>query len=111
MEIKQITVLFFVAILSFGCSKTVKTQEKEVVVYHCPMQCEGEKTYNEEGVCPICNMDLKRVNEKVELSPNHNKISETSIFNLTSKWNTEEGEVVELKDLKGKTLVLSLIHI
>lgn len=29
--------------------------EKE---YYCPMKCEGEKMYAEEGSCPVCNMDL-----------------------------------------------------
>jgi len=28
-------------------------------VYACPMECEGEKTYDEEGKCPVCGMDLK----------------------------------------------------
>jgi len=26
--------------------------------YYCPMHCEGEKTYNEPGNCPVCGMDL-----------------------------------------------------
>ncbi|MDX1940947.1 MAG: heavy metal-binding domain-containing protein [Saprospiraceae bacterium] len=28
-------------------------------VYHCPMECEGEKTYDEAGKCPVCGMDLE----------------------------------------------------
>lgn len=31
--------------------------------YICPMHCEGEKTYNEPGSCPVCNMHLKPVSE------------------------------------------------
>lgn len=27
-------------------------------VYYCPMHCEGDKTYNKPGDCPICGMDL-----------------------------------------------------
>lgn len=27
-------------------------------VFYCPMHCEGEKTYNEPGNCPVCGMDL-----------------------------------------------------
>jgi len=30
------------------------------ISYACPMQCEGEKTYNKPGSCPKCNMDLKK---------------------------------------------------
>ncbi len=28
--------------------------------YYCPMHCEGEKTYDHPGDCPVCGMDLKR---------------------------------------------------
>jgi heavy metal translocating P-type ATPase len=27
-------------------------------VYYCPMHCEGEKTYDTPGDCPVCGMDL-----------------------------------------------------
>ena len=27
--------------------------------YQCPMKCEGDKMYEEEGSCPECGMDLK----------------------------------------------------
>ncbi|MEZ5003873.1 MAG: heavy metal translocating P-type ATPase [Chitinophagales bacterium] len=27
-------------------------------VYYCPMHCEGEKTYDQPGDCPVCGMDL-----------------------------------------------------
>lgn len=26
--------------------------------YYCPMHCEGEKTYDQPGNCPVCGMDL-----------------------------------------------------
>ena len=29
--------------------------------YICPMGCEGDKTYDKEGKCPECKMDLKKV--------------------------------------------------
>ena len=32
--------------------------------YYCPMKCEGNKTYNEPGTCPVCNMHLVPVEEK-----------------------------------------------
>lgn len=28
-------------------------------VYQCPMKCEGDKTYNAPGRCPVCGMYLK----------------------------------------------------
>lgn len=27
-------------------------------VFYCPMHCEGNKTYNKMGDCPVCGMDL-----------------------------------------------------
>ncbi len=35
--------------------------EMAMGAYQCPMKCEGEKTYAEEGSCPKCKMDLKKV--------------------------------------------------
>ena len=31
--------------------------------YYCPMRCEGEKTYEQPGDCPVCNMHLIPVDE------------------------------------------------
>ena len=31
--------------------------------YQCPMKCEGDKTYEEAGTCPVCKMDLAEVKE------------------------------------------------
>ena len=27
-------------------------------VWYCPMHCEGDKTYDKPGDCPVCGMDL-----------------------------------------------------
>ncbi len=37
--------------------------------YYCPMHCEGEKTYDQPGDCPVCGMDLV---EEVNLSSRNN---------------------------------------
>lgn len=29
--------------------------------YQCPMKCEGEKTYDQPGRCPVCKMYLQPV--------------------------------------------------
>ena len=29
--------------------------------YVCPMKCEGDKTYDKPGNCPVCNMKLVSV--------------------------------------------------
>jgi hypothetical protein len=33
-------------------------ENNEQIKYICPMECEGEKTYDEPGRCPVCNMKL-----------------------------------------------------
>ena len=35
--------------------------ETAMAAYQCPMKCEGEKSYQEEGSCPVCKMDLKKI--------------------------------------------------
>ncbi len=40
-----------------------KKKEKKAVsngngTFYCPMQCEGDKTYDKPGDCPVCGMDL-----------------------------------------------------
>lgn len=37
------------------------THEHAGQQYQCPMDCEKGKTYDAEGKCPECNMDLKAV--------------------------------------------------
>ena len=32
--------------------------QKGTGVYYCPMRCEGDKTYDHPGHCPVCGMDL-----------------------------------------------------
>nr|WP_321409133.1 copper-translocating P-type ATPase [uncultured Carboxylicivirga sp.] len=34
--------------------------------YYCPMKCEGDKTYNQPGDCPVCGMHLKQVDDPGE---------------------------------------------
>lgn len=37
---------------------TEKPLKENSVNYQCPMHCEGDKTYNEPGDCPVCGMHL-----------------------------------------------------
>lgn len=40
-------------------------------VYYCPMECEGEKVYFQQGKrCPVCNMYLVPIEEKQAKDPN-----------------------------------------
>jgi len=29
--------------------------------YQCPMKCEGDKTYDKPGSCPVCGMDMEEL--------------------------------------------------
>ena len=78
--------------------------------YQCPMQCEGNKLYAKPGSCPVCKMDLQCIETAPKDIELNNTISEASIFNLTSTWHTEENKTIQLKDLKGKTLVMVMIY-
>ncbi|MEP1094055.1 MAG: SCO family protein [Cyclobacteriaceae bacterium] len=103
------SIILLLSVLVSSCSTETKTAEVEVH-FQCPMKCEGGKTYSGAGSCPVCKMDLKQIH-------NHNKmeladagIAPESIFNLTSKWTTQNNEIIELKDLKGDILVMVMIY-
>ncbi|MDG1776139.1 MAG: heavy metal-binding domain-containing protein [Crocinitomicaceae bacterium] len=60
---KSILVLALAAIgmMSFSsCSESAEQVSEGQVEkeYYCPMKCEGDKMYVEEGSCPVCEMDL-----------------------------------------------------
>jgi len=107
-NIKSVLMLL-VVVMSFASCNTKKS-DSDLAIYQCPMQCEGDKTYNEKGSCPVCKMDLQPIEVEDSKELNEEGISDESIFNLTSKWNTEEGEVIQLEELKGKTLVMVMIY-
>ena len=66
-QIITATFLLTVTMLITSCgnnaseNKTDKTEQAENALYQCPMKCEGDKVYNEPGQCPVCNMDLEKV--------------------------------------------------
>ncbi len=39
-------------------NKKAKPVENGTGTFYCPMHCEGEKTYDKAGDCPVCGMDL-----------------------------------------------------
>ncbi|MBW8050466.1 MAG: hypothetical protein FVQ77_09035 [Cytophagales bacterium] len=68
------------AMLISGCEQqhkgdaTHEHHEGEVheqVAYQCPMKCEGDKTYEEKGTCPVCKMELAKVEEHSEGEHQH----------------------------------------
>ncbi|NDP22842.1 MAG: hypothetical protein GZ091_17450 [Paludibacter sp.] len=39
-------------------NKGEKLVSQSQTLYACPMKCEGDKTYDSPGNCPVCNMKL-----------------------------------------------------
>ena len=61
-------------------SKQSKISNLKSQIYYCPMHCEGEKTYEKPGDCPVCGMDLVaqpvagRIRDIVYTCPMHPEI-------------------------------------
>ncbi len=53
-----------------SCSDASKTETIEVANFQCPMKCEEDKKYDKEGACPVCGMELKKV-ETTEETGSH----------------------------------------
>jgi len=102
-----VSVLFSFSLLMNSCSEDVQSTEQ---VYQCPMDCEEGKTYSENSGCPICKMDLQLKDENTKVLADEGKIESASIFNLSSKWETQNNETIELKDLKGEVLVMVMVY-
>ncbi|WP_026452347.1 SCO family protein [Aequorivita capsosiphonis] len=61
-----------------------------------------------------CNDTSKKDSETAEADILENtdseKISDMSIYNLPSQWTTQDGNEIELKELKGKVLAMVMIY-
>ena len=79
MKKQMITTTFLLTITMFMTScgsntsenKTEKIEQTENAMYQCPMKCEGEKMYDKPGQCPVCNMDLEKVETHHEHDSTH----------------------------------------
>ena len=51
------------AVIDYINSDSAEEKDAEIAMasYQCPMKCEGDKTYSEEGTCPVCKMKLKEL--------------------------------------------------
>ncbi len=61
-SISMVVILF--AIITACNSSQTQTQTQVAEVYQCPMDCEEGKTYDKEGTCPVCGMDLEKVEKE-----------------------------------------------
>lgn len=63
-------------ILISGCKNEAKQLETPTEIaameYHCPMKCEGDKTYaDKDAKCPVCNMGLVAVEKTSDTHTDH----------------------------------------
>lgn len=49
------------------------TAKKASDKYYCPMHCEGDKTYDQPGNCPVCGMDLKKEETRISTGQSSSK--------------------------------------
>jgi len=105
---KLLFLLCSVLFIGLSACKNETAKSSDEVAYYCPMECEGDKTYDAPGSCPVCKMDLVPVEKASDLASDD--ITETSIFNLSSTWTNQNGEDLQLEDLKGDVLVVVMIY-
>lgn len=60
--------------------------------------------------CMLLFLSLQSCIDKSKAETKDKPISELSIYNLPSKWTSQNGENLEMKDLKGKVLVMVMIY-
>ncbi len=58
-------------------------------VYYCPMECEGEKLYFQQGRCPVCNMFLVPIEDRED---HRNKPQTYSKNNLPESFKDKIGD-------------------
>jgi len=71
----------------------IKPQDRVSIssVYYCPMECEGEKVYFQQGKrCPVCNMYLVPIEEKLAKDSNYKPAYSSS--NLPENFKDHIGE-------------------
>lgn len=70
----QSIVIIATLIVLHACGQNDKATQKEINAepikevthadYKCPMDCEKGKIYHEPGKCPVCQMDLAKIEHK-----------------------------------------------
>lgn len=101
--------LFLLLILFvISCSQSAKDSHEDH--YVCPMRCEGSKTYEQAGICPVCKMELVKTSDLEVPLLAEGEVSEASIFNLESQWVTQNEDTLQLKDFKGKPFVAVMVY-
>ena len=73
-----VVAIFSIAVMFTSCKDAKKDADKHEMhkheagetahnAYQCPMDCEKGKTYEKDGNCPVCKMDLKENSSEGEM--------------------------------------------
>ena len=66
MKTLKYLIVLIITVTSLSSCNTSTSKESSKVAYQCPMKCEGDKVYLEQGTCPVCKMDLKPTSKMVK---------------------------------------------
>ena len=107
---KNTSQFFSLILMVFVLVSCGSKSDKTTAMFQCPMECEGDKTYQEQQDCPICKMELQKVSNTETAVFNTDELPELSIYQLASKWKNQDNESLTLLDLKGDVLVVVMIY-
>jgi len=75
------------------------SDSKVVTYWYCPMHCEGDKTYDAPGRCPVCGMFLVPSDSSLKKhSGSSSKIAEGSSIDEVDSSNGEDGSTIVAQD-------------
>lgn len=105
-----LTTLFLTTIFTDCTAQKNKSVKTATASYQCPMKCEGEKTYDKPGTCPVCKMDLRKIgNKKTSVIANSSKNKVTIVGAMKNvMWKGELGGVINLDTIKNKQNLFGL---
>ncbi|MES2138233.1 MAG: heavy metal-binding domain-containing protein [Bacteroidota bacterium] len=78
--------IFFLWVVIFGLLSVIMAscnnannkgteQTEEKASYQCPMDCEKGKTYDKPGQCPVCGMDLEKIEATQDTDTTHQHVN------------------------------------
>ena len=71
MRIISLSIVLFATILvscnagsinSKSANPLIVVSDSAITKYQCPMKCENDTSYITKGQCPVCEMDLEKLN-------------------------------------------------
>lgn len=110
----------------FSTVKTTDSVKSDIAgggKYYCPMHCEGDKTYDKPGQCPVCGMNLEKlptlsVKKKQYTCPMHPEIVKDAPgacpicgMDLVPLEPVEDDEIKTYKDLLKKFKIATLFTV